>query len=59
MILDKEGRWGRTFSLRDRLQLAIASSDSSEGMNHQDWALWWTLIEEIGRLEVAETVRRR
>jgi hypothetical protein len=59
MILDKEGRWGRTFSLRDRLQLAIASSDSSEGMNHQDWALWWTLIEEIGRLEVAETVRRK
>ncbi len=59
MILDKEGRWGRTFSLRDRLQLSIASSDSSEGMNHQDWALWWTLIEEIGRLEVAETVRRK
>ncbi|MGI8537695.1 MAG: hypothetical protein ACR2K2_14710 [Mycobacteriales bacterium] len=59
LLLDREGRWGRAFSARDRLQLAIASSDSSEGMSHQDWALWWTLIEEVGRLEVAETVRRK
>ena len=59
VLLDREGRWGRTFALRDRLQLEIASSLSSEGMTHQDWALWWSLIEEIGRLEVAETVHRR
>jgi len=59
LLLEHEGRWGRTFALRGRLQLEIAGSDSSEGMTHQDWALWWSLIEEIGRLEVAETAPSR
>lgn len=54
-LLEREGRWGRSFALKDRLQLGIAGSDSSEGMSHLDWALWWTLIEEVARLEVAET----
>ncbi len=53
-VLDREGRWGGAFSLRDRLRLRLAHSDSSEGMDPQDWALWWGLIEEIDRLEREE-----
>ncbi|MGI8535511.1 MAG: hypothetical protein ACR2K2_03255 [Mycobacteriales bacterium] len=55
-LLDREGRWGRTFALRDRMRLGIASDVSSEGMDHRDWAMWWTLIEELDRLEAAEAV---
>ena len=58
-LLEREGRWGRTFALKDRLQLGIAGSDSSEGMSHLDWALWWTLIVEVARLEVAESAYKR
>lgn len=54
--LDEHGRWGRAFALRDRLRLGIAQSPSSEGMDHRDWALWWALVEELDRLEVAEAV---
>lgn len=54
--LDREGHWGRTFALRDRLRQAIAASASSEGMESRDWALWWTLIEELDRLEALEAV---
>lgn len=53
-VLDREGRWGRAFSLRDRLRLRVAKSESGEGMGAQDWALWWALIEEIDRLERLE-----
>lgn len=53
-VLDGEGRWGGAFSLRDQLRLRLAHSDSSEGMDPQDWALWWELIEEIDRLERLE-----
>ena len=56
--LDRDGRWGRTFAVRDHLRLAIASSHSSEGMDHQDWALWWGLLEELDRLEAVEAVGR-
>lgn len=52
--LDRDGQWGRTFALRDRLRLQIAQSTSSEGMGSLDWALWWTLIEELDRLQVVE-----
>ena len=52
--LDREGRWSRTFALRDRFKLAIASSVSSEGMDHRDWGLWWALVEELDRVEVLE-----
>ena len=52
--VDEQGRWGRTFALRDRFRLAIAHSDSSEGMDHRDWALWWALVEELDRVEAAE-----
>ncbi len=56
--LDREGRWGRSFALRDRLKLGIASEPSAEGMDHRDWALWWALIEELDRLEAAEAAPR-
>ena len=55
--LDEHGRWGRAFSLRDRVRLAIAHSPSSQGMDHRDWALWWALIEELDRIEAAEAAR--
>lgn len=54
--LDREGRWGRTFTFRDRLRSRIASDVSSEGMDHRDWALWWGLIEELDRLQAVEAV---
>jgi hypothetical protein len=53
-VLDREGRWGRTFAERDRLRYTIASGESSEGMTHLDWGLWWTLIEELDRLQPLE-----
>lgn len=52
--LDREARWGRTFALRDRLLISIAAEPSSEGMDQQDWALCWGLIEELDRLEAVE-----
>lgn len=52
--LDTEGRWGHTFLWRDRLRQAIAASDTSAGMDHLDWGLWWALIEALDRLEAAE-----
>ncbi|WP_100498149.1 hypothetical protein [Geodermatophilus chilensis] len=52
--LDRDGRWGATFRLRDRLRLGIAAGASSEGMDHRDWGLWWALIEELDRLEALE-----
>ena len=54
--LDRDGRWGRAFSLRDRFTLAIAGSRSSEGMDHRDWGLWWALVEELNRVEALEAV---
>lgn len=52
--LDRTGRWGRSFSLRDRLRTQIATELPAEGMNHLDWGLWWALIEELDRLEAVE-----
>ena len=57
-LLDREGRWGRTFDLRGRLRRAIAADPTSEGMDHRDWALWWALLEELDRLEPVEAVSR-
>ncbi len=50
----RNGRWGATFVLRDRVRDAVASTPSSEGMDHRDWGLWWTLIEELDRLQKVE-----
>ena len=55
--LDQTGHWGRTFALRDRFKLGIAHTDSSEGMDHRDWALWWALVEELDRVEATEAAR--
>lgn len=57
-LLEREGRWGHTFAQRDRMKLAIGSTNSSEGMDPRDWALWWMLIEELDRLEAVEAVGR-
>ena len=53
-VLDRDGRWGRTFALRDRFELAIAGTAASEGMDHRDWGLWWALVEELDRVEALE-----
>jgi hypothetical protein len=48
--------WGRTFVEKDKLKLLISSRLSGEGMRHLDWAMWWTLIEELDRLEQSEAL---
>jgi hypothetical protein len=53
--LDRQGRWGATFALRDRLRRRIADGDTGFGMDHLDWGLWWALIEELDRLQPLET----
>ena len=55
-LVDWEGRWGRSFALRDRLRLDITQGASSEGMDSRDWGLWWGLLEELDRLEALEAV---
>lgn len=52
--LDADGRWGRTFTERDRLRAAIAEGATGEGMTHLDWGLWWALVEELDRLQRLE-----
>jgi hypothetical protein len=56
-LLKDQGRWGRTFVLRDRLRLAIARGATSERMDRMDWGLWWALLEELDRLQKAEAAR--
>lgn len=53
-ILEREGRWGRTFSERDRLRSCICAGQTPEGMSTVDWVLWWHLIEELDRLQPVE-----
>lgn len=55
-MLERDARWGRTFALRDHLRLAIAAGETSEGMDHRDWGLWWALIEELDRLGAGESL---
>lgn len=52
--MDERGRWGATFTLRERLKLAIAEGRTGEGMTGLDWGLWWGLIEELDRLQSFE-----
>jgi len=54
--LDRDGRWGHAFAHRDQLRFAITAGETSENMEHRDWALWWTLIEELDRLQAQEAV---
>ncbi len=53
-VLDLHGRWGHLSRLRDAVRAAIAEGDTSEGMTHLDWGLWWGIVEEIDRLEKLE-----
>jgi Ni,Fe-hydrogenase maturation factor len=53
--LDRRGRWGATFALRDRLRRQIADGETGFGMDHLDWGLWWALIEELDRLQPLES----
>ncbi|MGI8613512.1 MAG: hypothetical protein ACR2KL_06160 [Nocardioidaceae bacterium] len=55
--LDRNGRWGHTFALRDRLRNGIAQGFGSEGMEKVDWCLWWALLEELDRLQAVEALR--
>lgn len=52
--LEREGRWGRTFALRDKLVGSITAGQTGDAMSKLDWGLWWGLIEELDRLEKAE-----
>lgn len=52
--VDREGGWKKTFSLRERLRAEIAAGHTPEGMTALDWGLWWTLIEELDRLQAPE-----
>jgi hypothetical protein len=58
-LLDERGRWGATFALRDRLERRIAQGATGSGMDHQDWGLWWALIEELDRLQPLEATAGR
>lgn len=53
-VVEEQGRWGRTFVLRDRLVGMIRAGQISEGMSQLDWSLWWGLIEELNRLAQLE-----
>lgn len=53
--LEREGRWGRTFAERDRLRLRISSGEhAGDGVSGLHWAMWWTLMEELDRLQALE-----
>ncbi len=54
-LLDREGRWGSTFALRDELKLRIATGETPEGMTHLDWTQWWGALEELDRLQALES----
>jgi hypothetical protein len=55
-VLDRHGRWAGVFRERDRLRLRIGDGATGEGMSHLDWGLWWTLIEELDRLQAVEAI---
>jgi len=55
-LLDSDGRWGRAFAAREQVRHRIAAGQTPEGMEHLDWALWWTLIEELDRLHPVEAL---
>lgn len=55
--LDRQGRWGSVFRERDAVRLAVAGGHLSAGMTDEDWALWWTLLEELDRLQALDAGR--
>jgi hydrogenase maturation protease len=54
--LDRHASWGTAFRERDRLRMRIAEGLTGHGMDHLDWGLWWTMIEELDRLQQLEAV---
>ena len=56
-VLGDEGRWGRVFALRERLERDIDAGRTGDGMDALDWALWWGLLEELGRVLGVEASR--
>lgn len=54
---DRSGHWGRSFSHRDELEQRLGRGETSPGMDHLDWGLVWSLIEELDRLEAWEAQR--
>ncbi|HEX2026869.1 MAG TPA: hypothetical protein VHF25_02595, partial [Nitriliruptorales bacterium] len=54
-MLERDGRWHRTFAERDRLRLRISTGEhAGDGVMGLHWALWWALIEELDRLQAVE-----
>lgn len=54
--LDEQGRWGRTFALRDRFRRSLAEGGAGDGVPAHAWALWWSLVEELDRVQRLESV---
>jgi hydrogenase maturation protease len=52
-VLDHEDRWGRTFTAKDAVQLAVSTGDVGASFDHADWALLWGLVEAVQTLEAA------
>lgn len=52
--LARDGQWGASFALRDRLRDAIGAGQTPDYLTSEDWALWWALIEELDRLRSVE-----
>lgn len=51
---DGSGRPGRLFVLRQELLARMTTGGVPDRLDRLDWALWWALVEEIGRLHVEE-----
>ncbi|MQA17391.1 MAG: hypothetical protein GEV09_25765 [Pseudonocardiaceae bacterium] len=54
VLVDRHGRWGLAFTHRDQLRRLIARGATSQRMTSVDWCLWWTLIDELDRLQTSE-----
>ncbi|MGH9178230.1 MAG: hypothetical protein ACRD0N_06720 [Acidimicrobiales bacterium] len=48
-VLGQDGRWGRIYAQREQLRRQIDSGETGEGMDFLDWALLWSLLEELDR----------
>ena len=51
-VLGEHGRWGRIYAQREQLRRQIDNGETGEGMDFLDWALLWSLLEELDRLVV-------
>lgn len=51
---DRDGGWGATFRLRDRLRVAVADGSAGTGWQTEDWALAWSLVEALDAAQGAD-----